>query len=115
MEQISNERYQEKAAIRQASYARKKASATQEKGLIIVHTGPGKGKTTAALGLAFRALGQGMKVGEELRRKREMLHVVITGRNAKEELMELADLVTEMRLIKHPYKAGIKAQRGVEF
>ena len=44
-----------------------------------------------------------------------MLHVVITGRNAKEELMELADLVTEMRLIKHPYKAGIKAQRGVEF
>jgi cob(I)alamin adenosyltransferase len=201
MEQMSNERYQEKAAIRQASYARKKASATQEKGLIIVHTGPGKGKTTAALGLAFRALGQGMKVGivqfikgaiptgeaalvkrlglpiemytmgdgftwntqnreqdiatarrtweqavtllrdpsfdmvicdelnivlrydylpleevlEELRGKREMLHVVITGRNAKEELIDLADLVTEMRLIKHPYKAGIKAQRGVEF
>ncbi len=52
---------------------------------------------------------------EELRSKREMLHVVITGRNAKEELMDLADLVTEMRLIKHPYKAGIKAQRGVEF
>ena len=63
MEQVSNERYQEKAALRQASYTRKKASATQEKGLIIVHTGPGKGKTTAALGLAFRALGQGMKVG----------------------------------------------------
>ena len=166
-----------------------------------MHTGPGKGKTTAALGLAFRALGQGMKVGivqfikgaiptgeaalvkrlglpiemytmgdgftwntqnreqdvatarrtweqavtllrdpsfdmvildelnivlrydylpleevlEELRSKREMLHVVITGRNAKEELIDLADLVTEMRLIKHPYKAGIKAQRGVEF
>ncbi len=197
MEQVSNERYQEKAALRQASYARKKASATEEKGLIIVHTGPGKGKTTAALGLAFRALGQEMKVGivqfikgaiptgegalvkrlglpiemytlgdgftwntqnreqdiatarrtwaqavtllrdpsfdmvildelnivlrydylplEELRSKREMLHVVITGRNAKEELMDLADLVTEMRLIKHPYKAGIKAQRGVEF
>jgi cob(I)alamin adenosyltransferase len=55
------------------------------------------------------------EVLEALRRKREMLHVVITGRNAKEELMELADLVTEMRLIKHPYKAGIKAQRGVEF
>ena len=68
-EQVSNERYQEKAALRQASYAR----------------------------------------------KREMLHVVITGRNAKEELMDMADLVTEMRLIKHPYKAGIKAQRGVEF
>lgn len=63
MEQASNERHREKAALRQASYARKKAAATQEKGLIIVHTGPGKGKTTAALGLAFRALGQGMKVG----------------------------------------------------
>jgi cob(I)alamin adenosyltransferase len=201
MEQDINERHKEKAALRQASYARKKASATREKGLIIVHTGPGKGKTTAALGLAFRALGQGMRVGmvqfikgaiptgeaalvkqlslpielytlgegftwntqnrqqdiatahraweqavqllrnpaldmvildelnivlrydylpleevlEELRTKREMLHVVITGRNAKEELIELADLVTEMRPIKHPYKAGIKAQRGVEF
>jgi cob(I)alamin adenosyltransferase len=52
---------------------------------------------------------------QELRRKREMLHVVITGRNAKEELIDLADLVTDMRLITHPYKAGIKAQRGVEF
>ena len=196
-----DERYKEKAALRQASYARKKAAATQEKGLIIVHTGPGKGKTTAALGLAFRALGQGMKVGivqfikgaiptgeaalvqqlqlpiemytlgdgftwntqdreqdiatarhtwqqavgllrdpsfdmvildelnivlrydylplaevlDELRSKRDMLHVVITGRNAKEELIALADLVTEMKPIKHPYKAGIKAQRGVEF
>src|SRR5437667_3872654 len=183
------------------AFEERKARAILEKGLIIVHTGPGKGKTTAALGLAFRALGQGLKVGivqfikgaiptgeaalvyklqlpiemytlgdgftwntqnreqdiatarrtwaqavtllrdpsfdmvildelnivlrydylpleevlEELRRKREMLHVVITGRNAKEELMDLADLVTEMRLIKHPYKAGIKAQRGVEF
>jgi cob(I)alamin adenosyltransferase len=55
------------------------------------------------------------EVLEELRSKREMLHVVITGRNAKEELIDLADLVTEMRLIKHPYKAGIKAQQGVEF
>src|SRR5712692_9448742 len=63
MEQVSNERYQEKAALRQASYARKKASATQEQGLLIVNTGAAKGKTTAALGLAFRALGQGMKVG----------------------------------------------------
>jgi cob(I)alamin adenosyltransferase len=201
MEQVSDERYKEKAALRQASYTRKKDSATQEKGLIIVHTGPGKGKTTAALGLAFRALGQGMKVGivqfikgaiptgeaalvkrlalpiemytmgdgftwntqdreqdittahctwdqtvmllrepsfdmvifdelnivlrydylpleevlEALCSKREMLHVVVTGRNAKEELLDLADLVTEMRLVKHPYKAGIKAQRGVEF
>ncbi len=201
MEQAIDERHKEKAALRQESYARKKASATQEKGLIIVHTGAGKGKTTAALGLAFRALGQGMKVGivqfikgaiptgeaalvkqlalpiamytlgdgftwntqnrdqdvvtarrawdqavqllrdpaldmvildelnivlryeylpmdevlEELRQKRDMLHVVITGRNAREPLLDLADLVTEMKLIKHPYKSGIKAQRGVEF
>ena len=201
IDERDDERYKEKAALRQASYARKKAAATQEKGLIIVHTGPGKGKTTAALGLAFRALGQGMKVGivqfikgaiptgeaalvqqlhlpiemytlgdgftcntqdreqdittarhtwqqavgllrdasfdmvildelnfvlrydylplaevlEELRTKRDMLHVVITGRNAKEELIALADLVTEMKPIKHPYRAGIKAQRGVEF
>jgi cob(I)alamin adenosyltransferase len=55
------------------------------------------------------------EVLEELRSKRDMLHVVITGRNAKEELIALADLVTEMKPIKHPYKAGIKAQRGVEF
>lgn len=201
IDERDDERYKEKAALREASYARKKAAATQEKGLIIVHTGPGKGKTTAALGLAFRALGQGMKVGivqfikgaiptgeaalvqqlqlpiemytlgdgftwntqdreqdiatarrtwqqavsllrdpsfdmvildelnivlrydylplaevlEELRTKRDMLHVVITGRNAKEELIALADLVTEMKPIKHPYKAGVKAQRGVEF
>jgi cob(I)alamin adenosyltransferase len=185
----------------QAAFEARKAAATQEKGLIIVHTGAGKGKTTAALGLAFRALGQGLKVGivqfikgaiptgeaalakrlnlplhmytmgdgftwntqdrekdiasarkawdqavkllrdesfglvildelnvvlkheylplmevlDELRRKRPMLHVVITGRNARDELLELADLVTEMKLIKHPYRAGIKAQQGIEF
>jgi cob(I)alamin adenosyltransferase len=167
-----------------------------------VHTGAAKGKTTAALGLVFRALGQGMKVGivqfikgaiptgeaalarrldlplemytlgdgftwntqdrerdmasartawekavallrdesfdlvvldelnivlkygylpldevlDELRRKREMLHVVVTGRNAREELIALADLVTEMKLVKHPYREqGIKPQRGIEF
>jgi ATP:corrinoid adenosyltransferase len=51
---------------------------------------------------------------EELQSKREMLHVVITRRNAEEELVDLADLGTEMRLIKHPFQAGIKAQRGVE-
>jgi cob(I)alamin adenosyltransferase len=201
MEQETNVRHKEKAALRQASYARKKASATRQKGLIIVHTGPGKGKTTAALGMAFRALGHGMKVGivqfikgaiptgeaalakqlhlpiemhtlgdgftwntqdreqdiatarkawekalmllrdasfdmvildelnivlrydyvpiaevlQELRHKRDMLHVVITGRNAHEALIELADLVTEMKIVKHPYKEGIKAQQGVEF
>src|SRR5918911_3583955 len=201
IDERDDERYKEKAALRQASYARKKASATEEKGLLIVHTGPGKGKTTAALGMAFRALGQGMKVGivqfvkgaiptgeaalaarldlpvemhtlgegytwntqdrekdiasarrawdkavsllrdpsfdlvvldelnvvlkyeslplrevlDELRGRRDGLHVVVTGRNAREELVELADLVTEMKLIKHPYRAGVKAQRGVEF
>ena len=200
-ELLSPERYQEKATRRQASYLRKKASATRTKGLIIVNTGPGKGKTTAALGIAFRALGQGMKVGmvqfikgaiptgeaalvkqlhlpmvmytmgdgftwntqdreqdmvtacraweqaltllhdaafdmvildelnivlrygylplaevlAALRHKRPLLHVVITGRNASPELIALADLVTEMKVVKHPYRAGVRAQKGVEF
>ena len=47
--------------------------------------------------------------------KPEMTHVVLTGRNAKEELIEAADLVTEMELVKHPFRSGIKAQAGVEF
>ena len=183
------------------AFEKSQAQATGEKGLIIVHTGGGKGKTTAALGMAIRALGQGFKVGivqfikgatgtgeevfiakldlpiemhtlgdgftwktqdregdiatarrgwqksvellrdpsfdmvildelnivlhydylpleevlAELDRKREMLHVVITGRNAKPQLLEMADLATEMKSIKHPYHHGIKAQRGVEF
>ncbi|MGQ4808433.1 Corrinoid adenosyltransferase [Candidatus Entotheonellaceae bacterium PAL068K] len=196
-----NARHQAKAALRQASYQRKKERATRDKGLIIVNTGPGKGKTTASLGMAFRALGQGMKVGivqfikgamatgeaalitqldlpiemytlgdgftwntqnrdqdiatvrtaweqavkllrdasfdmvildelnivlryaylpledvlAELRHKRDRLHVVITGRNAKDALLDMADLVTDMKNVKHPYKAGIKAQKGIEF
>src|SRR5262252_9622608 len=195
------EQHRQRMQRQKEAFEERKAKATREKGLIIVHTGAGKGKTTAALGLAFRALGQGLKVGivqfikgaiptgeaalvyklqlpiemytlgdgftwntqnreqdigtarhawqqavtllrdpafdmvildelnivlrydylplaevlEELRNKRHMLHVVITGRNAKEELIALADLVTEMKPIKHPYKAGIKAQLGVEF
>ena len=183
---------------------RQLASATKEKGLIIVHTGAGKGKSTAAFGMAIRALGQGMKVGivqfikgaiptgegvfieqiaatgmkiemhtlgegftwktqdrerdiatakrgwdkavelmrdpsidlvvldelniatkyeyiltsvvvEELLHKRPMLHVVLTGRNASPEVIEIADLVSEMKVIKHPYAHGIQPQRGVEF
>jgi cob(I)alamin adenosyltransferase len=195
------ERHVIQATRRQAAYLRKKARANREKGLIIVNTGTGKGKTTAALGLAFRALGQDLRVGivqfikgaiptgeaalvkrldlpidmftlgdgftwntqdreqdmatarqaweqavallhdpaydviildelnivlrygylpletvlEALRHKRETLHVVITGRHANKALVELADLVTEMRPVKHPYKAGIRAQKGVEF
>jgi cob(I)alamin adenosyltransferase len=197
----SDERHAEQMRRRKASYDARKAAANREKGLIIVHTGTGKGKTSAALGMIFRALGHGMRVGivqftkgaietgeaafarelegrvdfytlgegytwetqdrvrdtavagkaweqaraliadpryqvvvldelnivlkygyvplddvlDTLRHKREDLHIIITGRNAKDELIELADLVTEMRLIKHPYKSGIKAQKGIEY
>ena len=52
---------------------------------------------------------------ETLARKPARLHVILTGRDAPEELIEVADLVTEMREIKHPYQKGIKAQRGIEF
>jgi cob(I)alamin adenosyltransferase len=50
-----------------------------------------------------------------LKAKPRDLHVVVTGRNAKPELIELADLVTEMTLVKHPFRAGVKAQKGIEF
>ena len=184
-----------------SSVDRRIAAAQDEKGLLVVHTGAGKGKTTAALGMAIRCLGHGMKVAvvqfikgaidtaeerilksfggqvvflrmgegytwETQDRERDkavaqeawaevenflqdstfgmvvldelniaihheyvslaqvlkavaqrppMLHVVITGRGAKSELIEAADLVSEMKMIKHPFKAGIKAQKGVEF
>jgi cob(I)alamin adenosyltransferase len=200
MDQDSEQHRQRKVRQKEAFEARK-AQATREKGLLIVHTGSGKGKTTAALGLAFRALGQGLKVGivqfikgaiatgeaalvqklglpiemhtlgegftwdtqdrdrdvasarrawekavallrdesfglvildelnvvlnygylpleevlDELRRKPALLHVVVTGRNAKDELIELADLVTEMKLVKHPYRGGVKPQKGIEY
>ena len=52
---------------------------------------------------------------DALARKRRDLHVVITGRNAKPELIEAADLVTEMTMVKHPFRSGVKAQAGVEF
>ncbi|MFO1155020.1 MAG: cob(I)yrinic acid a,c-diamide adenosyltransferase [Rhodospirillales bacterium] len=194
-------RHAEKMAKKQAARAKILATKTIERGLIAVHTGKGKGKTTAAMGLAMRAIGHGMKVGivqfvkgvwetgerqvlarfpdlcvmkamgegftwdtqdlardraaarrawetakemmadstfrmvildelnivlrydnlpldeviATLRAKPEPLHVVVTGRNAKPELIEIADLVTEMGEVKHPFRAGIKAQVGVEF
>lgn len=196
--------HKEKMLRRDKVYEERQAQATREKGLLIVHTGAGKGKTTAALGMVFRALGNGMKVGivqfikgamqngesafveklqqmgmpielhtlgdgytwktqnlqqdiasarrgwakavellrdpsfdmvildelnivlkyeylpldevlAELAARREMLHVIITGRNAKAGLIEVADLVTDMTQIKHPYRSGIKSQRGIEF
>ena len=196
--------HKETMARRDKAFEERQSQATREKGLLIVHTGASKGKTTAALGMVFRALGNGMKVGiiqfikgaiqngesafveklqqlgmpiewhilgdgytwktqnlqqdiasarrgwakavellrdpsfdmvildelnivlkydylpldevlAELAAKREMLHVVITGRNAKAGLIEVADLVTDMTLIKHPYRSGIKSQRGVEY
>lgn len=182
------------------SIERAGATATKKKGLIIVNTGNGKGKTTAALGVALRACGYGMKVtmlqffkgkwkyGELrsapklgtfeirpmghgftweskdievdkrmvreawqaasaeilsgkydlvildeinyalhygylpvgdvvdfLKNKPPMLHVILTGRDAKPEIIEIADMVTEMREIKHPFNEGIVAQKGIEF
>jgi cob(I)alamin adenosyltransferase len=176
---------------------------SSRRGLILINTGPGKGKTTAALGTALRAVGCGMKVlmlqfikgswhygeldaakafgenfvlrqmgrgfvkiggaepdpedvrmveeawaearaaidsgewdlvildeinyaisykmldpelvAEALRNKPEMVHVILTGRNAHPLLVELADTVTEMREVKHAYQKGILAQRGIEF
>jgi cob(I)alamin adenosyltransferase len=186
----------------QAAQAKKVAAKTVEKGLVIVHTGPGKGKTSAALGMAVRAIGHGMKVGviqfvkgamatgekavfdrfpdliefkpmgegftwdtqdrtrdiavareawEEVKRmigdpsyamviadelnivlrydylpvdevlealsaKPHMTHVIITGRNAPQPLIDAADLVTEMAQVKHPFREqNVKAQRGIEF
>lgn len=190
-----------KMAKRKAAHDRIVAGKTVEKGLVIVHTGKGKGKTTAALGMVVRAIGHGMKVGvvqfvkgametgeaavfahfptvefkpmgegftwntqdrardievaraawEEVKRmiaddsydmvladelnivlrydylpveevlealaaKPAATHVLITGRNAPEALIEAADLVTEMALVKHPFREqGVKAQAGIEF
>ena len=65
------------------------------------------------------AIGYGMldpaQVAETLRKRPEMVHVILTGRNAHPSLVELADTVTEMREVKHAYQKGILAQRGIEF
>jgi cob(I)alamin adenosyltransferase len=195
-------RHSEKMAKRKVARNKILATKTEERGLLIVHTGKGKGKSTAAFGLVARAIGNGMKVGivqyvkgkwetgervvldhfpdqvtirtmgegftwdtqnkardiaaaenawaaskemiadpsydlvvlDELNivlrydsldldevvatlvGRREMLHVVVTGRNAKPELIEAADLVTEMTQIKHPFREqNVRAQKGIEF
>jgi cob(I)alamin adenosyltransferase len=198
---LDPEAYQRQVQKIRESYEERKAAATGEKGLIAVFTGNGKGKSTAAFGMALRALQHGMKVGvvqyvkgaiataetdafarfgeqvewhrmgegfhwitqdaeldrqaaakawevsqqllarpdigfvvldeilvalrlrqldeptvlEALQRKRADQHVVLTGRGATKELIEIADLVTEMKMVKHHYRAGIKAQPGIEF
>jgi cob(I)alamin adenosyltransferase len=195
------ERHRAKMIKRKAVQDAEVAGKTKEKGLLIVHTGAGKGKSTAAFGLALRMLGRGHKVGvvqfikgawhsaerdalaafadqvswhtmgegftwetqdrardvaaaekawakaqelmadpafalvildelnialrydyldfasvlAALATRRDGLHVVITGRNAKPELIAAADLVTEMALVKHHFAAGVKAQPGIEF
>jgi len=200
-DQTEAERYRAKMAKRKAVQDAEVAGKTIEKGLLIVHTGTGKGKSTAAFGLALRMLGRGHRVGvvqfikgawhsaerdalarfgdqlvwhtmgegftwETQDRARDIaaaerawgkardlmadpnlamlildelnialrydyldlaavvaalktrpagLHVVVTGRNAKPELVAAADLVTEMTLVKHHFAAGVKAQAGIEF
>jgi len=195
------ERHRAKMEKRKAVQDAEVAGKTIEKGLLIVHTGTGKGKSTAAFGLALRTLGRGRRVGvvqfikggwhtgerdafaafgdqvswhtmgegftwetQDLARdvaaaerawskalelmadgrfslvildelnialryeylaldtvvgaltsRRDGLHVVVTGRNAKPALIEAADLVTEMTLVKHHFAAGVKAQSGIEF
>jgi cob(I)alamin adenosyltransferase len=195
------EAYQRQVQKIRESYEQRKAAATGEKGLLAVFTGNGKGKSTAAFGMALRAVQHGMKLGvvqyvkgamqsaetdafarfgdqvewhrmgegfhwitqdaeldrkaaaraweltltllarpdlgmvvldeiivamrlkqldqatvlEALAHKRADLHVVLTGRGATDELIERADLVTEMKMVKHHYRAGIGAQRGIEF
>ena len=196
-----NRLHREKMARRQAARRKVLATKTEERGLLIVHTGAGKGKSTAAFGMVLRCLGHGMRVGivqfvkgawgtgertvlarfpdlvtcramgegftwdtqdrardiaaaraawelaktmiadpsyrlvlldelnivlrygylpgdqvvAALKAKPRDLHIVVTGRNAPPELIEAADLVTEMTLVKHPFRAGVKAQRGIEF
>jgi cob(I)alamin adenosyltransferase len=195
-------RHKQKMAKRKAAQDAEVASKTiTQKGLLIVHTGKGKGKSTAAFGLVLRALGHDWPCGvvqfikgawttgerkalqryadllswhtmgegftwetqdrardvaaataawakaqelmadpklkllvldelnialrydylpqegvvEVLRARRPDLHIVVTGRNASPEMLEAADLVTEMSLIKHHFAAGVKAQEGIEF
>jgi len=201
IDELEVERHRAKMAKRKRVQDAEVAGKTTEKGLLIVHTGPGKGKSTAAFGLALRMLGRGHRVGivqfikgawhsaerdalavfgnqiswhtmgegftwetQDLKRdvaaaerawekalelmrdptfglvildeinialryaylavhavvtalhaRRTGLHIIVTGRNAKPELVAAADLVTEMTLVKHHFAAGVKAQPGIEF
>jgi cob(I)alamin adenosyltransferase len=201
IDETQTERHRAKMAKRKAVQDAEVAGKTIEKGLLIVHTGTGKGKSTAAFGLALRMLGRGHRIGvvqfvkgawhtgerdafaafgdrvawhtmgegftwetQDLQRdiaaaerawgkalelmadpslalvildelnialrydyldldavvaalttRRDGLHVVVTGRNAKPALVAAADLVTEMTLVKHHFAAGVKAQPGIEF
>jgi cob(I)alamin adenosyltransferase len=201
IDDVAAERHRAKMAKRKSVQDTEVAGKTVEKGLLIVHTGPGKGKSTAAFGLALRMLGRGHRLGvvqfikgawhtaerdafaafgdrvawytmgegftwetQDLARdvaaadrawakaaelmadpgyglvildelnialrydyldlgtvvaalmgRRPGLHVVVTGRNAKPDLISAADLVTEMGLVKHHFAAGVKAQPGIEF
>jgi len=196
-----NARHAVKMAKKKAARDKILATKTVEKGLLVVHTGKGKGKSTAAFGMVCRAIGHGYKVAviqfvkgkwetgeraileaypdqvdvftmgegftwdtqdrqrdlaaahkaweqtqkcladpsykmvlldelnivlrydylplaevvEALQNKSPDQHVIITGRNAKEDIIAIADLVTEMTEIKHPFRAGVKAQAGIEF
>jgi cob(I)alamin adenosyltransferase len=200
-EEDLNARHAEKMRKKKAARDKIIATKTIEKGLLIVHTGKGKGKSTAAFGMVFRALGHGFRVGvvqfvkgvwqtgervvlekfpdqvtmkamgegftwetqdrardvaaarkaweeakamiadpsyrmvlldelnivlrydylpldevvEVLKSKPPDTHVIVTGRNAKDEIIEIADLVTEMEFVKHPFRSGVKAQAGIEF
>jgi cob(I)alamin adenosyltransferase len=201
VDETEAERHRAKMAKRKAVQDAEVADKKIEKGLLIVHTGTGKGKSTAAFGLALRMLGRGKRVGvvqfikgawhsaerdaletfgdqvswhtmgegftwdtQDLKRdiaaaerawakanelmadptiallildelnialrydyldlqaviekfaaRRSGLHIVVTGRNAKPELVAAADLVTDMSLVKHHFAAGVKAQPGIEF
>ena len=201
IDELEVERHRAKMAKRKRVQDAEVAGKTTEKGLLLVHTGPGKGKSTAAFGLALRMLGRGHRVGivqfikgawhsaerdalavfgdqiswhtmgegftwetQDLKRdiaaaerawekalelmrdptfglvildeinialryayldvhavvtalnaRRTGLHIIVTGRNAKPELVAAADLVTEMTLVKHHFAAGVKAQPGIEF
>ena len=201
IETSDDARHAEKMRRKQAVQSRIVASKTIEKGLLIVHTGKGKGKTSAAMGMVVRAIGHGMKVGvvqfvkgamttgekavfdafpgvvefkpmgegftwDTQDRSRDIAaaraawsevmrmiadpsyrmvladelnivlrydylpldevlagltgraadkHVIVTGRNAPDALIAAADLVTDMTMVKHPFRSGVKAQAGIEF